>query len=103
MIELSIANLGRTVVVNDFGTRGRLVGYSEDGQCLPSHPVAIPQLDLAVRYPPLPAHEVAELSLASGDLTTVHADFWNLWDEAKLRREVDVCIRGDVVCTLGPG
>jgi len=32
LIELSIANLGRTVVVNDFGTRGRLVGYSEDGR-----------------------------------------------------------------------
>lgn len=79
------------------------VGYSDEGACLPSHPVSIPQLDLAVRYPPVPAHEVAELLLASGDLTTVHADFWNLWDEAKLRREVDVCIRGDVVCTLGPG
>jgi len=32
LIELSIANLGRTVVVNDFGTRGRLVGFSDDGR-----------------------------------------------------------------------
>ncbi|MBA3716055.1 MAG: hypothetical protein H0W76_27005 [Pyrinomonadaceae bacterium] len=32
MIDLCVANLGRIVVVNDHGTRGKLVGFSDDGR-----------------------------------------------------------------------
>ena len=32
MIDLCVANLGRVVVVNDSGTRGKLIGYSDDGR-----------------------------------------------------------------------
>jgi hypothetical protein len=27
-----------------------------------------------------------------------HADFWNTWDQRKLRQEVAECIRRDLVC-----
>ena len=32
MIDLCVANLGRIVIVNDSGTRGKLIGYSDDGR-----------------------------------------------------------------------
>ncbi len=66
----------------------------EDG-CPDSHPVALPQLTIGIDFPPV---DPTELSLSSGDITTAHADFWNVWDQAKLDREVELCINRDVVC-----
>ncbi|MDQ3652666.1 MAG: hypothetical protein M3458_20795 [Acidobacteriota bacterium] len=31
MIDLCVANLGRIVVVNNNGTRGKLIGFTDDG------------------------------------------------------------------------
>ena len=39
-----------------------------------------------------------ELSLASGAITTAHADFWNVWDQDKLEGEVADCLNRDLVC-----
>ena len=39
-----------------------------------------------------------DLSLASGSLLTGHADFFNAWDEDKLRTEVVLCIRRGLTC-----
>jgi len=69
--------------------------YSEDGSCPSSHPVPIPMLQLAIDYPPV---DPSELSLASGSITTAHADFWNVWDQAKLEQEVELCLNADRVC-----
>ena len=74
--------------------------YSEDGVCPDSHPVPIPQLQFAIDYPPVPADELAALTLSSGDIHSAHADFWNTWDQRKLRREVAECIRRDLVCNV---
>jgi hypothetical protein len=71
------------------------VAYSDSGRCGDTHPVAIPQLQFAIEYGPI---EPDGLSLASGPLTSAHADFWNAWDQAKLETEVDLCIRREVVC-----
>ena len=61
---------------------------SEGGACPDSHPVVMPQLLLTITYPVTgPGHD---LSLASGSLLTGHADFFNAWDEDKLRTEVDL-------------
>ena len=74
------------------------VRYSDatlEGGCPESHPVAMPQLTIGIDYPPV---DPTDLSLASGDVTTAHADFWNVWDQAKLEREVELCLNRDLVC-----
>ena len=61
---------------------------SVGGACPDSHPVVMPQLLLAITYPV--TGDGHDLSLASGSLITGHADFFNAWDEDKLRTEVEL-------------
>ncbi len=68
---------------------------TETDGCPDTHPVAMPQLTIGIDFPPV---DPTGLSLASGDITTLHADFWNVWDQAKLEREVESCINRDLVC-----
>ncbi|MEO6652730.1 MAG: DUF1996 domain-containing protein [Ilumatobacteraceae bacterium] len=74
------------------------VSYSRSGSCPSAHPVSIPQLQLAIEYPATSGVDPATLALTSGDIHSGHADFWNTWDEVKLRREVERCITRDLVC-----
>jgi len=71
--------------------------YSTAGECPASHPVHIPQLQLAVDFPPL---DPAGLALASGSILSGHADFWNAWHQDKLRNEVVNCIHRDLPCGI---
>ena len=73
------------------------IGHMEysDGGCPGSHPTPLPQLLIAIDYPPVDPHG---LSLASGSILTGHADFWNVWDQDKLVDEVALCINRDLVC-----
>lgn len=73
---------------------GGHVRYS-DGGCPDGFPVAVPQLLIAIDYPPV---DPEGLSLASGSILTGHADFWNVWDQEKLERETAQCINRDLVC-----
>ena len=79
-----------------FGS-GAHVRYSDDG-CPDSHPVALPQLQVAVDFPPV---DPGGLTLRSGAVESAHGDFWNTWDQDKLEREVAVCLNRDLVCGLG--
>ena len=72
------------------------VARSTDEGCPDSHPVALPQLEFHVRYPPPESR--ADLHLASGSILTAHADFFNAWDPDKLANEVQVCIAQDAYC-----
>jgi hypothetical protein len=74
--------------------------YSAAGECPASHPVHLPQLQFAIDYPPVPANEVDELALSSGDIHSGHADFWNTWHQQKLRNEIAKCIHRDLVCNV---
>ena len=76
----------------------RHVAYSVAGTCPPEHPVHIPQLQFAVDWPA--PESVDDLVLASGDIHTGHADFWNAWDQPKLEREVTACLHRDLPCTV---
>jgi len=72
------------------------VAASVGGRCPGTHPVAIPQLTVAVGYPVAgPGHD---LTLASGSVLTGHADFVNAWDEAELTRQVRRCLNRGLVC-----
>jgi len=76
------------------------VAYSYRGECGDAYPVPIPQLQLVIDYVPV-AGDPGVLSLASGPITSAHADFWNAWDQAKLERDVRSCLYLDRVCSLG--
>jgi hypothetical protein len=72
--------------------------YSSDGACPSSHPVVLPQLTVAVSLPiDGPGHD---LTLSSGSVDSLHGDFFNGWEPAGLEREIDGCIRRDVVCDV---
>ena len=75
---------------------GTHVAYSDDG-CPESHPVAIPQLQMSIDFPPVVPQG---LRFSSGPLASAHADFWNTWDQDKLEREVSLCLNRDLVCGL---
>jgi hypothetical protein len=65
------------------------MAYAARGVCPASHPVAVPQLVLIIRYPVGGAGrvEVASMGQFSG-----HADFVNAWDQEALTRLVDYCL-----------
>lgn len=75
------------------------MAYS-DGGCPGGHPMALPQLLIAIDYPPV---DPTGLSLASGSNLTGHADFWNVWDQQKLEEEVALCLNRNLVCGVSDG
>lgn len=74
------------------------VTYSVDGKCPASHPEVMPQLTVTVTLPIHgPGHEI---TLASGNVYSLHGDFFNGWLPDGLAREVNNCIHRGVVCNL---
>lgn len=67
--------------------------------CPASHPVAVPTLDLKISYPG--AQGGAGWSVSSGSPASMHADFFNAWDQPTLQSLVDTCIKSGV--GLGTG
>jgi hypothetical protein len=63
--------------------------------CPGTHPVALPQISLNIRYatPGGPG-----VSLASGSPWTAHADFFNAWDQAELAALVRHCLNENRIC-----
>jgi hypothetical protein len=65
------------------------MAYSVRGACPAGHPVAVPALQVNVRYPSAGG---AGLALASGGQLSGHADFFNAWNQVALQRLVDGCL-----------
>jgi hypothetical protein len=63
--------------------------------CPASHPVAVPKLNLNLRYATAGGRDAR---LSSGSIHTMHADFFNAWDEATLAGLVQRCLNADVHC-----
>jgi hypothetical protein len=59
-------------------------------QCPPTHPYAVPRLQMNIQFP-IPTTR-GNVKLSSGDYTTMHADFFNAWDQPKLADLVNRCI-----------
>ena len=74
------------------------MAYSKKGICPPGYPVSLPRLiarfQWTDRYP-----GPATVTLSSGSPYTMHADFWNAWDQARLVHLVDYCVNGGRHCT----
>ncbi len=75
------AHIANSVPKSD-GTRG----------CPATHPVPVPALTFNAnfRIPTTPG----EVTLSSGGASSMHADFWNTWDQQALAALVERCING---------
>jgi hypothetical protein len=64
------------------------MAFASGSGCPSSHPVRVPELTEVFRYPvPVAGH-----TLSSGPLSTLHADFWNTWDQPGLEALVARCL-----------
>jgi hypothetical protein len=77
------------------------VAYKEGGVCPSGFPHVLPRLSerlhLGIMDPMAPDGTVA-LSLSSGPYWTMHADFWNTWQQDRLDELVEQCIDARVHC-----
>jgi Domain of unknown function (DUF1996) len=63
--------------------------YSRRGRCPADHPVALPALQVNIRYPSAGG---SGLVIASGGQYSGHADFFNAWDQSTLEGLVNGCL-----------
>jgi hypothetical protein len=90
--------------------RSQLV-YPDGSRCPRDHPRAIPRISVRIHYgifdpcagatpcgpDPASAPNVA-MALSSGSYRTMHADFWNTWQQDALDALVRRCVAGRVTC-----
>jgi hypothetical protein len=64
----------------------------QDGtrSCPDTHPIPVPTLTLNANFP-IPKTS-GRVTVSSGAVSTMHADFWNTWDQTELERLVRECI-----------
>lgn len=72
------------------------VAYATGATCPSTHPTAIPMLTLFFEYPI--GTQVGTLTLASGSIYSVHGDFWNTWNQARLQQLVNECVNASMDC-----
>jgi hypothetical protein len=63
--------------------------------CPASHPLPVPMIALQVVYR---LRDGTRTTLSSGNTTTLHADFWNTWDQAGLEAAVATCVTSGQQC-----
>jgi hypothetical protein len=69
----------------------RSVRKSDGGRRCPStHPIPVPTLTINANFA-IPTTS-GKVTLSSGPASSMHADFWNTWDQAALKRLVVECI-----------
>lgn len=74
--------------------------YLVKGACPAGYPVLVSQTQLHVQWNIHDAASGAPLSLASGSIYSMHADFFNAWDPARLQGLITSCISAGVSCHL---
>jgi hypothetical protein len=72
------------------------VVYPSSYVCPPTHPRVLPRVIFRLEYPV--GATSAGITLSSGPSYTIHADFWNTWDQAKLRSLVSTCLNANKDC-----
>lgn len=63
--------------------------------CPRTHPVPVPELTMAVSFP---IRSGVGVRLASGPFYTMHADFFNAWNQTTLKNLIQNCIRANREC-----
>ena len=75
------------------------MAYSTRGRCPAAHPVAVPSIDLLVRYS---VRGGEQIELASMGQLSGHADFVNAWQQPELERLVERCLNALRRCGAAP-
>jgi Domain of unknown function (DUF1996) len=68
------------------------------GVCPADHPVPLPTLVYVLSYPDALGHDPAAITLSSGTIHSLHADFFNAWQPAALAQRVRDCLNQHVKC-----
>jgi Domain of unknown function (DUF1996) len=76
------------------------VAYSTRGQCPDGFEVAVPMLQMLLKYP---VSEGGSTRLSSGGTFSMHADFFNAWDEQELADLVERCLNAHIDCPRPDG
>lgn len=71
------------------------------GKCPAAFPVPIPNVSLVISYPQ--DMDVSHVTLASGTTYSMHADFFNAWDDDALAQRVRDCLDQGVKCNAQGG
>lgn len=74
------------------------MAYSVAGRCPADHPVALPAIQVNLRYP---VRGGPGYFLASGGQFSAHADFFNAWQQPVLESLVDGCLNALRHCQQG--
>ena len=70
-----------------YSTRSSTTGKNV---CPSTHPISVPELQMVIKYP-IPT-STGTVELSSGTASTMHADFFNAWEQTELERLVKDCI-----------
>ena len=74
--------------------------YPSSGACPSTHPRVLPRVIFRMEYPV--GTTTGKITLSSGASYTVHADFWNTWEQSALDRLVTRCLRANTDCGNNP-
>jgi hypothetical protein len=86
---------------NGIGLRPEDVTYPEGGACPPGFGNVIPKLSERVHYHvmnPIGLDGTLAFQLSSGPAYSMHADFWNTWEQERLDQLVEDCLIAMVHC-----
>ena len=72
------------------------MAYASRGACPAGYPVPVPKIQLNIFYPI--TGDPSGLTLASGNINSLHGDFFNTWVQSELERLVNTCIVPDIHC-----
>ena len=70
--------------------------YPKGGVCPSAFPIPLPRIIERFEYPV--GTSTGQITLASGPSYTVHADFWNTWQQAQLETLVTNCLNAGKDC-----
>ena len=91
----SCGQMGESGVVSDSASHRSHVAYPTSTVCPASHPVLLPKLTLEFRWK---VRDGTGYRIASGAPDTMHADFWNTWQQGALERLVSDCLNAGIGC-----
>lgn len=73
------------------------VAGTDANVCPATHPVQVPELTVFAHY----ITAARPITLSSGGVRTLHADFFDGWGAARLQERIDTCLNGLQRCTSG--
>ena len=76
------------------------MSYVHNGACPAGYPVLVPQVQIHAQWNIHDGASGARLSLASGSIYSMHADFFEAWNKTRLLDLITTCIGAGVSCHL---